>query len=153
MEAAKTAAHGYLTPEEATSEWKTWKSDPAVKSDHDGPRGFLRLARDWVTGIEGLEKGAEVQSKEAIGVLESFRALPEASRLSTEMSILGKRVSWLQAIQEGDQAVEKLIEEADKEQLKEDGESDKKAGTTSDDVEALAGHATATSIVQICGRD
>ncbi|CAJ1401563.1 unnamed protein product [Effrenium voratum] len=281
MEAAKTAAHGYLTPEEATSKWKTWKSDPAVKSDHDGPRGFLRLAvptrtnlveyeefatgkrldkverlnknakdstiddrlklllsenhakfgsgslqdlrekaqatgvdledmaaphladltdtlerkrkrrkkstglessnseddtpakedgsaaagsgsgagapggqdkvkwfdaetkcrkaeRDWVTGIEGLEKAAELQSKEAIGVLESFRALPDASRFSTEMSILGKRVSWLQAIQEGDQAVEKLIEEADKEQLKEDGESDKKAGTTSDDVEALA---------------
>ena len=34
---------GNMTNEEAKHQWEEWKNNPGHPSDHDGPRGFLRL--------------------------------------------------------------------------------------------------------------
>ena len=44
LEEAKTAKHGYLTPEEAQSKWDAWLADETVFKDNNGPQGFRRVA-------------------------------------------------------------------------------------------------------------
>ena len=44
LEAARTAAHGFLTQEEAQTEWKEWEADDTIKKDDLGPRGHRGIA-------------------------------------------------------------------------------------------------------------
>ena len=44
LENARTAKFGYLTKEEAELKWKQYMSDPSVKKDKEGPRGYTRCA-------------------------------------------------------------------------------------------------------------
>ena len=44
LEQARTAKFGYLTKEEAELKWKQFMSDPSVKKDQEGPRGYTRCA-------------------------------------------------------------------------------------------------------------
>ncbi|CAL1149504.1 unnamed protein product [Cladocopium goreaui] len=69
MEAAKTAAHGFLTTEEAQSKWKQWEADPAIKKDDNGPRGFQRIAvptRTELAEYEDVGRQRELMQAERI---------------------------------------------------------------------------------------
>ena len=43
IEEAQKTYMGNMTNEEAKRQWEDWKNNPDHPSDHDGPRGFLRL--------------------------------------------------------------------------------------------------------------
>lgn len=80
----KTAKFGYLTKEEAESQWQEWLTDPAIKKDSLGPRCYTRVAvriRDMITGFDQVAKQKELGKEERLSRTASAQLLADRAAL------------------------------------------------------------------------
>ncbi|CAK9041292.1 unnamed protein product [Durusdinium trenchii] len=67
---AKTAKAGFLSRQEAESNWNTWLNDKDWPRDTAGPRGYIRLyvrTADKIIGFEEVSKEKEFTKEEKLG--------------------------------------------------------------------------------------
>ena len=95
-----------------------------------------RAERTWQSQVDALEKSLKDLKEECSKTIEDFRALGAdgVQSFAEEMQILDRRMTWLQAIVDGDSQLQRLMDKQaeEEEKAKEDGR------TTSQDLEALA---------------
>lgn len=81
---AKTAEAGLLSTVEADISWQAWLSDPAVKRDQDGPRGYLRLwvrKADYISQYEDMGRERILQRDAKLGKATSEAKLQAVADL------------------------------------------------------------------------
>ena len=84
LEEAKTAKHGYLTPEEAQSKWDTWLADETVYKDNNGPRGFRRVAvpdRTMLADFDEVAHQKELTQTERLSRTATAQTLQARARM------------------------------------------------------------------------
>ena len=67
-----------------------------------------KAERLFLAGIDSLQNNMEKVIKESQEALEEFRQAPDKDEFQEERQILERRVIWLQAVIESDDALEKI---------------------------------------------
>ena len=91
-----------------------------------------KAERSFLASVESLQSNMDKVIKESQEVLEEFRQAPDKGEFQEEMQILERRMVWLEALKESEDALEKKMKEEHKK--KQDPDDSK---TTSRDMSAL----------------